>query len=96
MDILKDFLSTEVSYQDMYDEIVKFVVSAHIRCGELEGNRYIIKKMDQNNFIIFVEEVYAEDMREISHAFSVYRNILLKEINNYAQTKGVKTINNIE
>jgi hypothetical protein len=52
--------------------------------------------MDQNNFIIFVEEVYAEDMREISHAFSVYRNILLKEINNYAQTKGVKTINNIE
>ena len=96
MNILQDFLSTEVSYQDMYDEIVKFVVSAHIRCGELEGNKYIVKKMDQHNFIIFAEDVYAEDRREISHAISVYRNILLKEINNFAQTKGVKIISNIE
>lgn len=93
MNILQDFLSTEVSYQDMYDEIVKFIVSEHIRSGELEGNRYIIKKMDKHNFIIFIEDVYAEDRREISQVISVHRNILLKEINNFAQTKGVKIIN---
>ncbi len=96
MNILQDFLSTEVSYQDMYDEIVKFVVSPHIRCGELEGNRYIVKKMDYYNFIIFAEDVYDAHRREINHVISIYRNTLLKEINTFAQTRGVNIISNIE
>lgn len=50
MNILEGFLQSEINTQELYEDIMSFITSYHIRCGEFEGNEYIIKKMDQTNF----------------------------------------------
>ena len=44
MDIIKKFLESEINTQGLYEDIINFITSYHIRNGEFEGNRYIIKK----------------------------------------------------
>lgn len=48
--------------------------------------------MDRTNFILFPEYTDADGEREIHGAISIYRNNLIKEINNYAQVKGIQVI----
>ena len=60
-----------------------------MRNGEFEGNEYIIKKMDQTNFIIFPGYTGKDGKCEIHAAEAVYREVLLKVINEYAITKGI-------
>ncbi|KOO43054.1 hypothetical protein [Priestia koreensis] len=74
MNVLKGFLQAEINTQELYKDIMSFITSYHIRCGEFEGNEYIIKKMDQTNFILFPEYIDADGEREIHGAISVYRN----------------------
>lgn len=89
MDILNKFLDSEINTQELYDDIILFITSFHIRNGEFEGNRFIIKKMDQLNYFIFPEDEYEDGKREISYAMSIFENTLLNEINNYAKNKGI-------
>lgn len=93
MDVISSFLQAEINSQELYEDIINFITSFHVRNGEFEGNEYIIKKMDQLNFLIFSEYVLQDGKREIHSATSVYRHNLLKEIKNYAPTKGIKIIN---
>lgn len=44
MEVLKRFLESEIMYQDLYDDIIAFITSFHVRNGEFEGNEFIIKK----------------------------------------------------
>ncbi|MBD5480198.1 MAG: hypothetical protein HDR14_13065 [Lachnospiraceae bacterium] len=90
MNVIKSFLQSEINTQDLYDDIMSFITSFHIRNGEFEGNEYIIKKMDQINFIIFPEYKYDNGKREIHSAEVIYREILIKRINEYAIAKGIK------
>ncbi|MBP1967897.1 hypothetical protein J2Z65_007214 [Paenibacillus aceris] len=72
INVLERFLESEVRYQEMYEEIIKFITSAHIRNGEFEGNYFIIKKMDQDIFFIFAENIHPVDNHErylIVHQF---------------------------
>ena len=87
MDELNKFLDTEI-YQDMYREIMSFILSPHIRCGEFECNEYIIKKMDSLNYIIF-REYDIVDHKEIINAFSIFRDKLISAINNKAASIGL-------
>lgn len=89
MDIIASFLQAEVNTQDLYDSIINYITSYHIRTGEFEGNEYIIKKMDQLNFIIYSEYEFGENKREIHGAMSIYRHDLLRAINDYAKGKGL-------
>ncbi len=90
IDIMNRFLKDEVSYQEMYEEILNFIESVHIRNGEFEGNYYILKKMDVNNFLIFAENIYPDDgHREIPYSLSVYKNVLIKNIQEYAKKIGL-------
>ena len=89
MNVLEGVLDSEIMYQELYDDIISFITSFHIRNGEFEGNEYIIKKMDQTNYIIFPEYEYENGEREIHAAISIYRNNLLKEINNRALEQGI-------
>lgn len=50
--VIKRFLEDEISSQELYEVMFDFIDSVHIRNGEFEGNYFIIKKMDLNNFII--------------------------------------------
>ncbi len=89
MDIMNSFLQAEINTQELYDEIIDYITSYHIRNGEFEGNEYIIRKMDQINFILYSEYEYEEKGREIHGAMSIYRRNLLQTINRYAETKGI-------
>lgn len=89
MDILKKFLDSEINTQELYDDIISFITSFHIRKGEFEGNRFIIKKMDRLNYFIFPEDEYEDEKREISYVMSIFENTLLNEINDYAKNKGI-------
>ncbi len=44
------FLRDKISYQEIYEEILKFIESVHIRSGEVDGNYYILKKINVDNF----------------------------------------------
>ena len=90
MNIISEFLQAEINTQELYEEIMHFITSFHIRCGELEGNGYIIKKMDQTNFIIFSEYELANGEREIHAAVAAYRLPLIKMINEYAVTQNIR------
>lgn len=57
MDVYYDFLYSEISNQEMYNDMMEFILTPYIRNGEFECNEYIIKKMDQVNFIIFSEYI---------------------------------------
>ncbi len=85
MEILNKFLNDELSSVEMYEDIINFITSYHIRSDEFEGNRYIIKKMDQVNFIIFAEDVYTDGHREISNCISLYKNQLISAIETEAK-----------
>lgn len=89
MNSLDDFLEAEISYKEMCNDILGFINSIHIRCGEFEANQYIIKKMDQINYIIFSEDIYSDGTRGISNVISMYRNDLINTIESYALLKGV-------
>ena len=51
MDIIKDFLYSEMSIEELYKDIN----SDEIQKGEFEGNQYILKKIDKENFILYAE-----------------------------------------
>lgn len=90
MDKLLDFLRSEINSQMLYESIMKFILSPHIRNGEFEGNEYIIKKMDQLNYIIFSEYRDKSDTkREINYSFSLSRDDLIKKINHYGKSVGI-------
>ena len=83
---IKRFLEEEISSQELYEAIFDFIHSVHIRNGEFEGNYYIIKKMDLDNFIIYAENIYPDDNhREIPYSTSIYKENLLNEINKKAR-----------
>ncbi|MNT35491.1 hypothetical protein D3C72_1715210 [compost metagenome] len=83
--LIERFLDDEISSQELYDSIYEFVTSFHIRSGEFEGNYYIIKKMDFDNFFIFPENIFPDSHREIPNCVTIYKDELINVIN--AQAK---------
>lgn len=77
MNVIEDFLRSEINTQELYNDIIYFITSFHIRNGEFEGNEYIIKKMDKINFIIFSEYEDKNREREIHLAEAIYKEHLL-------------------
>ena len=43
MDMIKDFLYSEMSIEDLYKEVIFFINSDEIQKGEFEGNEYILQ-----------------------------------------------------
>ncbi|WP_252250331.1 hypothetical protein [Clostridium sp. ZBS13] len=92
MNIMFKFLQAEINSQELYDEIYRFIVSSNIRNGEFEGNEYVIKKMDKDNFILFPEYIDDDGKRQIHFSISVYKEKLIKEIQNNAIKKGLNIL----
>ncbi len=92
MNVMEEFLQAEINTQELYEDIINFITSFHIRNGEFEGNEYVIKKMDQTNFIIFPEYESEDGVREIHAAEAVYGQILIKRIQEYAKVKNITII----
>ncbi|MBT2757457.1 hypothetical protein J7E71_16160 [Mesobacillus foraminis] len=83
----QSFLETEISDQDYYEGIIRFIYSGNIRCGEYECNQFVVKKMELLNFIVY-EEYEINKKREIHNSFSISKNKLLGIINDYAGKQG--------
>jgi hypothetical protein len=90
--VIERFLDDEIQFQELYEDIFNFITSFHIRNGEFEGNYFIIKKMDHDNFFIFPEHIYPDNHREIPFSDSIYRKDLIAKINEHAAKQGLKTI----
>lgn len=90
MEVIEGFLQSEINTQELYNDIINFITSYHVRVGEFEGNEYIIKKVDQANFIIFPEYDGEDGAREVHAAEAVYREKFIKSINEYALNKGLE------
>ncbi|NRG46716.1 hypothetical protein HRF87_18375 [Bacillus sp. CRN 9] len=88
-EMLDSFLADEISDQVIYEGIIDFIISYNIRNGEYEGNRFIIKKMDLYNFIIF-DEYEIDGKKSIGLSFSIPKKRLTKAINGYAEKQGYK------
>ena len=43
MDLIKDFLYSEMSIEKLYKEVIFFINSDEIQKGEFEGNQYILQ-----------------------------------------------------
>lgn len=84
---IQSFLEDEVSDQEYYDAIIDFIWSDNIRCGEYEGNQFVIQKVDKDNIILF-EEYVIDGKREVHNAFSLHKSKLMKYINEYAHRQG--------
>ena len=89
MDILNKFLQAEINSKDYYEMITNFISSHEIRKGEFEGNKYIIMKVDRDNFIIFPEYDDGENGIQIPFSITVYKDKLLDIINGYAREKNI-------
>ncbi len=89
MEVLNKFLQAEINSKEYYESIMNFINSYEIRKGEFEGNEYIIKKMDRDNFILFPEYDDEKNGMQIPFSLSIYKNNLVAEINKYAQKKGI-------
>lgn len=86
--LIDSFLEDYISDQEFYDGIYDFIVSFNIRCGEYQCNRFIIKKMDHLNFIIFEEYVLQDGHRTIHNSISIFKDDLIKLINQFANKQG--------
>lgn len=89
MNILENFLQSEINSVEFYNCILDFINSYEIRKGEFEGNEFIIMKIDRDNFILFPEYDDMEGGIQIPYSLSIYKNQLVDAIKNYAQKKGI-------
>lgn len=84
--MLNAFIGSELQYQENYDAILDFVVSMSIRCGEYEGCKFVVKKMDRDNFILFTEQVL-EGNRVIKGCVAVGKEELIRRIEEAGREK---------
>ncbi|MDE6251053.1 MAG: hypothetical protein K2M78_00200 [Lachnospiraceae bacterium] len=89
MNILNKFLQAEINSKEFCDCIMNFINSYEIRRGEFEGNEFIILKIDRDNFILYPEYDDGKEGLQIPFSISIYRNVLIDEINRYVKTKGI-------
>ncbi|MCT4575527.1 MAG: hypothetical protein N4A76_16240 [Firmicutes bacterium] len=90
INVMERFLRDEISSQELYEDIFNFINSSHIRNGEFEANYYIIKKMDADNFLIYAENIFPDGHREIPYSLSVYKEVLIKSIEEHAIKMGLQ------
>lgn len=88
-DVIERFLKDEIASQELYENVLNFITSFHIRNGEFEANYFIIKKMDQDDFSIYPENIYPDNHREIPYSASIYRDELITKINKHAAKQGL-------
>ena len=85
LDIVKDFLYSEMSIEELYKEVLFFINSDEIQKGEFEGNQYILRKIDKENFILYAEYEDKEGrIKEMSGtAQFIHKDKLIETIEKY-------------
>ena len=76
---VSDFAFHELSDCKAAKAILDFVLDFDIRCGEYEGNSYVIKKLNREDCIIMLEHQYPNGNIDIPWVTEISK-IALKDI----------------
>ena len=92
--MIKDFLYSEMSIEELYKEVIFFINSDEIQKGEFEGNQYILKKIDKENFILYAEY---EDKKGVVKDMSgtaqfIHKEKLIEMIEKYIKMRNFRNI----
>ena len=82
-------LTEELQYEESYLALADFAQSMSIRCGEYEGARLVVKKMDRDNFILFTEAPESP-IRAITACIAVSQTELAGWMTQIAQDNGLQ------
>ncbi|MDQ1236116.1 hypothetical protein QE450_003614 [Paenibacillus sp. SORGH_AS306] len=68
--LLIDFLHLEI-HEDSFDLIYSFLAVPNFRNGEYEGNQYILRKVNNEDILIFDLLIEMEEVEEIEEGFDI-------------------------
>ena len=85
MDVITDFLRSEIDTKEHYEKIIHFITSYEIRKGKFKGNKYIIEKINRDNFMLYIEyqDIQGKIMYTPSIAPIISQNRLIEFIEEY-------------
>ena len=85
MDVITEFLQSEIDTKEHYEKIIHFITSYEIRKGKFKGNKYIIEKINRDSFMLYTE--YQDIQDKIIYMPSIVpiisQNRLIKFIDEY-------------
>jgi len=68
--LLIDFLHLEI-HEDSFDLIYSFLEVPNFRNGEYEGNQYILRKVNNEDILIFDMFIEMEEVEEVGEGFNI-------------------------
>lgn len=85
MDVITDFLRSEIDTKEHYGKIIHFITSYEIRKGKFKGNKYIIEKINRDSFMLYIEyqDIQGKIMYTPSIAPIISQNRLIEFIQEY-------------
>ena len=85
MDVITDFLRSEIDTKEHYEKIIHFITSYEIRKGKFKGNKYIIEKINRDSFMLYIEyqDIQGKIMYTSSIAPIISQNRLIEFIEEY-------------
>lgn len=85
MDVITDFLRSEIDTKEHYEKIIHFITSYEIRKGKFKGNKYIIEKINRDSFILYIEyqDIQGKIIYTPSIAPIISQNRLIEFIEEY-------------
>ena len=77
---LKDFFESEM-YDEMYEEIKKFLLSCHIKEGKFEGNEILLNKLNRDTVIVYQQYELKDGSYDYSRdAIVCHIPVLIKQL----------------
>lgn len=92
MDVITDFLQSEIDTKEHYGKIIHFITSYEIRKGKFKGNKYIIEKINRDSFILYIEcqDIHGKIIYTPSIAPIISQNRLIEFIEEYIKAWNYK------
>lgn len=92
MDVITDFLQSEIDIKEHYGKIIHFITSYEIRKGKFKGNKYIIEKISRDSFILYIEyqDIHGKIIYTPSIAPIISQNRLIEFIEEYIKAWNYK------
>ena len=89
MDVITDFLRSEIDTKEHYEKIIHFITSYEIRKGKFKGNKYIIEKINRDSFMLYIEyqDIQGKIMYTPSIAPIISQNRLIEFIEEYIKNE---------
>ena len=94
MDVITNFLQSEIDTKEHYGKIMYFITSYEIRKGKFKGNKYIIEKINRDSFMLYIEyqDIQGKIIYTPSIAPIISQNRLIEFIEEYKKWEILKIL----